>query len=151
MTTPLIRDALRATATVNFFTFVLQAMFVVYATRVLHVGPGPLGLVLGAGALGAVAGSAGCGRIESRLGLGPTFILGSALFPAPLLLIPAATGPHLAVLTMLFGSEFGSGFGVMILDITIAAIFAGTIPDAMRPGSPGPTGPSTTGCGHWAR
>jgi MFS family permease len=36
------------------------------------------------------------------------------------------------VLVMLFGAEFLSGFGVMVLDISIGAIFAAVIPDAVR-------------------
>ena len=33
---------------------------------------------------------------------------------------------------LLFAAEFGSGFGVMLLDISIGAIFAAVIPDALR-------------------
>jgi MFS family permease len=33
---------------------------------------------------------------------------------------------------MVFGAEFLSGFGVMVLDISIGAIFAAVIPDAIR-------------------
>jgi hypothetical protein len=36
------------------------------------------------------------------------------------------------VLLMLFAAEFASGFGVMVLDIAIGAIFAAIIPDTMR-------------------
>ncbi len=33
---------------------------------------------------------------------------------------------------MLFAAEFASGFGVMMLDISIGAIFAAVIPDTLR-------------------
>ena len=33
---------------------------------------------------------------------------------------------------MLFAAEFVSGFGVMVLDISIGAIFAAVIPDTLR-------------------
>ena len=33
---------------------------------------------------------------------------------------------------MLFAAESGSGFGVMVLDISIGAIFAAVIPDTLR-------------------
>jgi len=36
------------------------------------------------------------------------------------------------VLVCLFVAEFGSGAGVMLLDISIGAIFAGTIPNELR-------------------
>jgi predicted MFS family arabinose efflux permease len=54
------------------------------------------------------------------------------LFPAPLLLVPLAEGSQSVVLACLFLAEFGSGLGVMMLDISIGAIFAAVIPDRMR-------------------
>ena len=54
------------------------------------------------------------------------------LFPAPLLLVPLAQRAEAAVLALLFLAEFGSGLGVMILDITAGAIFAAVIPDRLR-------------------
>jgi hypothetical protein len=36
------------------------------------------------------------------------------------------------VLAMLFGAEFASGFGVMVLDISSGAIFAAVIPATVR-------------------
>jgi MFS family permease len=46
--------------------------------------------------------------------------------------LPVAGGPALLVLAMLSAAEFLSGFGVMILDISIGAIFAAVIPDKVR-------------------
>lgn len=107
-------------------------MFVLYATRVLSVRPAMLGVVLGAGAVGAALGSAITGRIARSLGIGPTYILGCVLFPAPLVLVPAASGPALVILAFLFAARFGSGLGVMILDISIGSIFAALIPHQLR-------------------
>ena len=46
----MVRSALGATATVNFFTLAFNAIVILYATRALHVRPAMLGLVLGSGA-----------------------------------------------------------------------------------------------------
>jgi predicted MFS family arabinose efflux permease len=127
-----MRSALGATATINFFNFAFFALFVLYATRYLHVRPGVLGLVLGAGAVGGLIGSAITSRLARRIGIGRAFLLGCVLFPVPLVLVPAAGGPHGLVLALLFLAEFGSGLGVMILDISIGAIFAAVIPDRLR-------------------
>ena len=127
-----MRSALGATATINFFNFAFFALFVLYATRYLHVRPGVLGLVLGAGAVGGLIGSAITSRLATRIGIGRAFLLGCVLFPVPLVLVPAAGGPHGLVLALLFLAEFGSGLGVMILDISIGAIFAAVIPDRLR-------------------
>jgi len=130
---PVIRASLLATATINFFNFVFWALFILYATRTLGVRPGILGLVLGAASIGGVIGSILTGRISRRLGVGPAFVLSCVLFPLPLVLVPLAQGrPYWLILTLLFTSEFLSGFGVMILDIVGGSIKTALIPDRLR-------------------
>ena len=46
--------------------------------------------------------------------------------------MPLAGGPMSVVLLALFAAEFGAGFGVMLLDISIGAIFAAVVPDRLR-------------------
>jgi MFS family permease len=129
---PIVRASLLATATINFFNFVFWALFILYATRTLGVGPGALGLVLGAASVGGVIGSIVTGRISRRIGVGPAFVLGCVLFPAPLVLVPLAGGGHWRILAFLFAAEALSGFGVMILDITSGSIKAALVPDRLR-------------------
>jgi MFS family permease len=129
---PSMRSALLSTATINLFNYVFAAVFILYAVRSLDVTPGTLGLVLGAGAFGSLIGSLLTTRLGRRIGIGPTFVLGSIVFPAPLVLVPLAGGPQWLVLSMLFLAEFGSGFGVMILDISAGAIFAALVPHRLR-------------------
>ncbi len=129
---PLIRAALLSTATINFFNFVFWALFVLYATRTLGISPATLGLVLGAGALGGIVGSVAATPVSRRFGIGPTLAAGGILFSAPILLIPLAAGPDPVILGCLFVAELGSGFGVMLLDISAGAIFAAVIPPRLR-------------------
>jgi predicted MFS family arabinose efflux permease len=91
-----------------------------------------LGIVLGAGSVGTVGGSFVTARIGRRFGVGPAFVLGCLLFPAPLILVPAAGGPRWVVLGCLFLAEFVSGFGLMLLDIMAGTISAGLIPPQLR-------------------
>ena len=128
----IIRAELLGVATINFFNFMFFALFVLYATRYLDVGPATLGIVLGVASLGALGGSFVTGRIGRRLGIGPTFILGCLLFPLPLVLVPAAGGPHWFVIACLFTAEFTSGVGLMMLDIMAGTISAALIPPALR-------------------
>jgi MFS family permease len=107
-------------------------LLVLYASRYLHVRPGELGLVLGVGAVGGVLGSLVTQRLVARTGLGRAYLIGCIVFPLPLLLVPLAGGSRPVVLGPLFAAEFISGFGVMILDISIGAIFAAQIPDRLR-------------------
>ena len=73
-------------------------------------------------------------RIGRRIGLGPAYALGCLIFPVSLLLIPLAGAdmPMPLVLALLFGSEFGAGLGVMILDINVGAILFARTPDRIR-------------------
>jgi len=130
--TPIMRASLLAASVVNFFNFVFFALFVLYATRYLHVRPGVLGLVLGIGAIGGVLGAAVTKRLGNRFGTGLVYTVSFGIFAAPMALVPAAAGPHWVILAMLMGSEFLSGFGVMVLDITGGAIYAAVIPHELR-------------------
>ena len=129
---PVVRASLLATATINFFNFVFFALEILFATRDLHVRPGTLGAVVGVASIGSVLGSVATGPIGRRIGIGPAFALGCFLFPAPLVLVPLASGPHWAVVGCLLVAIFFSGLGVMILDITGASIKAAVVPDRLR-------------------
>jgi MFS family permease len=128
----IIRAELLGVATLNFFNFMFFALFLLYATRSLHVRPASLGIVLGAASVGTLLGSFVTGKIAKRVGLGPAFLAGCFLFPAPLILVPAAGGPHWLVLAFLFAAEFLSGLGLMLLDILAGAMMAGVIPPSLR-------------------
>jgi MFS family permease len=134
---PIVRASLIGVAVVNFFNLMFFALVMLYAVRVLHVSPGLLGLILGCGAFGGVLGAAVTKAIAARIGVGLAYVAGAFAFTAPLALVPLAPPPtghgtSLAVVAMLFGAEFLSGFGVMVLDISIGSIFASVIPDAVR-------------------
>jgi MFS family permease len=129
---PIVRAALGATATVNYFNFVFTAIFVLYATTQLHVRPAELGLVLGIGAVGGLIGATLTARVTRWIGIGPAFILSCVVFPAPLILVPLAAGSRPVILSLLFLAEFGTGLGVMLLDISIGSIFAAVIPDHLK-------------------
>lgn len=85
-----------------------------------------------AGAVGGLVGSVVATRLSRRIGVGPAFVAGCVVFPAPLLLVPLAGGSDAVVLALLFLAEFGSGLGVMLLDISAGAIFAAVIPHRLR-------------------
>jgi len=79
------------------------------------------------GPFGDIADAEGC-EAQFRA----AFVLGCVLFPAPLVLVPLARGSYFTVLACLFLAEFGSGFGVMLLDITGNAIKTALVPDRLR-------------------
>lgn len=127
-----VRPILAATATLNFFSFAVMALYTLYATRGLGVRPSELGLVLGLGAIGGLAGAAVTSRIVRRVGVGAAFAAGCVLYPAPMLFVPLAGGPHALVLAALLAESVGQTFGVMIVDITAGAILAAAVPEGLR-------------------
>jgi MFS family permease len=129
---PLLRGSTGCAATVNFFTFMIQAIYVLYASQTLGLSAGIIGLTLGVGAVGALVGALVAPRIGRRLGFGPTIVLGCLLFSAPLLLLPFATGSTLAKAAVLSGVELVSGFGVMLFDTNSNSLSALAVPQRLR-------------------
>jgi MFS family permease len=128
----LIRADLGCAATVNLFNFVFHAIFILYATKQLGVAPGTLGIALGVGAVGGILGALVAPRLERAIGIGPSVVLGSVLFPAPLILVPIASGSELTLGLMLGTAEFFSAIGVMIFDVSAASMLFMRTPDRIR-------------------
>ena len=131
---PVMRAELLGVATINFFNFIYWALFLLYASRYLEVSPATIGVVIGVAAAGTLVASALTGPIARAIGVGPAFLVGCFLFPAPLLLVPLAPpgGPHWLVIAFLFTAEFVSGLGLMLLDILAGALQAGLVPPPIR-------------------
>jgi predicted MFS family arabinose efflux permease len=128
----LIRADLACAATINLFNFVFHAIFVLYATRELGVSPGTLGIALGVGAVGGILGALIAPRLEQIIGIGRSVVLGSVLFPAPLILVPIASGSELQLGLILAAAEFFSSVGVMIFDVSAASMTFLRTPDRIR-------------------
>ena len=129
---PLLRGGVGCASTVNFFTFMIAAVYVLYASRTLGLSAGLIGITLGVGALGALLGAVVAPRIGRRLGLGPTTVIGCVLFTAPLALIPFAFGPTLVKAAILGFAEFVSGIGVMLFDVSLNSLNTLATPHRLR-------------------
>jgi predicted MFS family arabinose efflux permease len=127
-----IRPELLCAATVNLFNYVFHAIFILYATKELGVSPGTLGVALGVGAVGGILGALVAPKLERTVGLGRSVVIGSVLFPAPLILVPIASGSELQLGLMLGAAEFFSAVGVMIFDVTAASMHFMRTPDRIR-------------------
>jgi MFS family permease len=129
---PYLRYSLGCATTVNFFTFMSAALIVLFASETLDLSPGAIGLAFGIGATGSLVGAIIAPRLSHRFGLGHNIVAGAVLFPLPILIAAAATGPQWLTGFLLALTEFLSGMGVMLFDVNLNSLQASVIPDEMR-------------------
>jgi predicted MFS family arabinose efflux permease len=129
---PVLRAGVACTSTINFFSFFIFAIFVLYASRTLGLSAGAIGLILGAASFGALAGALIAPRVGRRLGIGRAVVVGSVLFPAPMALFPLAHGSHWLSGSLLLAGEFFASVGVMIFDVNQNSLMLMLIPQAVR-------------------
>ncbi|MEU2610418.1 MFS transporter [Micromonospora sp. NPDC007271] len=129
---PVLRASLGCTATVNYFSFILNALLVLFASRTLGLPAGLLGLALGAGAVGGLLGAVIAPRLSVRIGVGRSIAIGAVIFPASISLVAVAGGPLWARALLVGGAEFLSGVGVMLFDVNLNALNAAVIPNGLR-------------------
>jgi MFS family permease len=129
---PVLRAGVACTSTINFFSFFVFAIFVLYASRTLGLSAGAIGLILGAASFGALAGALIAPRVGRRVGIGRAVVVGSVLFPAPMALFPLAHGPHWMSGAMLLAGEFLASVGVMIFDVNQNSLMLMLIPHEVR-------------------
>jgi MFS family permease len=127
-----LRASIACTSTINFFSFFVFAIFVLYASRTLGLSAGLIGLILGAASFGALAGALIAPRVGRRLGIGRAVVVGSILFPAPMALFPLAHGAHWLSGSMLLIGEFLASVGVMIFDVNQNSLLVMIMPHDVR-------------------
>lgn len=130
---PVLRVTLGCSATVNFFTFVAgTGLVVLFATRVLRLSAGGIGLALGIGAAGSLLGAVIAPSLSRWWGIGPSIAAGAFLFPTPIAIAAVASGPQWARGGALALSEFLAGIGLMLFDININTLQTAVIGDGIR-------------------
>lgn len=130
---PVLRVTLGCAATINFFTFVAgTGLIVLFATRVLGLSAGGIGLALAIGATGAVLGAVIAPSLSRWWGIGPSIAVGAFLFPTPIAIAAVASGPLWVRGGALALAEFLAGIGVMLFDINLNSLQTAVIHDGIR-------------------
>lgn len=129
---PYLKASLRCATTLNFFSFVVSALVILFASRSLGLSAGTIGLAFGIGATGGLVGAVLASRVARRWGVGRTIAVGAVLFCAPLALLPLAAGPVWTKAGVLGLVEFLSAVGVMLFDVNLNALQTAVTPDEMR-------------------
>ncbi|SDI16482.1 MFS transporter [Nonomuraea jiangxiensis] len=112
---PYLRVIMVSGAAYNFFYVFLEALFVLYAVRVLGFGPGLIGLVVSLAAIGGVLGAAVAATLVGRLPFGLVFLAAELVSAGGPLLIPAASGP-----TVVAAVTVTAGFFVMRVGLAVS-------------------------------
>ena len=89
----LLRPIVAISVPNGFFESGLLALYILYATRNLHLSPVLIGVIFAAGGFGAIPGAILADRSGARFGVGRTIIGGYALAGLAALLVPLAVGP----------------------------------------------------------
>jgi predicted MFS family arabinose efflux permease len=115
---PVLRPLVLCGAAHNICSTAIVAVYVLYLTRTLGIGPTLLGAILVAGGIGALLGSMVSARVTDRFGIGPALIGSQAVTGFARLLIPLAAGPLPVVVAILAVSELVLGAMRAIFNIT---------------------------------
>jgi len=77
---PLLRSIAACTGTFNFFSSAFFALYILFATRELKLGPAQIGVISSIGGVAGLIGALTAERLANRLGVGRTIVGASLLF-----------------------------------------------------------------------
>lgn len=126
-----LRACMLEAGTYNLFWMVIQTVFLLYATRTLHMSPGVVGLVIGGGAVGSLVGAVIAKPFSARLGYGRSVTLAVVAGNSALVLLPAAFGSTAAFFAFFLVGYFVNGAGTTISNIQVLSLRLTITPDAM--------------------
>lgn len=114
---PILRT-LVVCSSITILVFSAQtAIFLLYLSRDLGVPPAIIGLLLAFGSLGALAGALLASTVARRVGIGPSFIVGSFLAVGIFITRGVAGGPIEVVLVALGVSQLLGYFGASLFNV----------------------------------
>ncbi|BCU81737.1 MFS transporter [Polycladomyces abyssicola] len=126
---PYLRAIAGEAATYNFFSQVCWAVYVLFMTRELHLGPDWLGWIMAASSVGALAGSLLAGWIGRRLTVGRSITGAMWVACVAPLLVPAVGGPWYVTVPALMLSFFLSGVGLVVSNVHVISLRQAIIPE----------------------
>ena len=122
ITNPVLRALGAAVGTFNLFSNILLAVYILYVTRVLGLGPALLGLITAAGGVGAVAGTLAAGPAARRLGIGRSIIAAVLVSAVSTFGIALARGGAVAVALVLTLAQIALELGVTASVVSIVSL-----------------------------
>jgi MFS family permease len=127
----ILRVLVGCSATTNLFGRMFLAVYVLYMTRDLGLGPVGVGLVFSTGGVGALVGALAAERVTRRFGPGPTMTWAQFLFGLTGMAVPLAVLLPRVALPMVVASEFGQWLAVTIYYVNVVSVRQALIPDRL--------------------
>lgn len=128
----LIRGLAGSAGTVEFFNSLLEAVFILYVTHELGIGPALLGVVFSAGAAGFLIGALLPARLMERLGAGRALISAIVLLGLADLLVPLAAGPSWAIAVVIGAAQFLFGIGLTTFSVLRVSLLQLELPERLQ-------------------
>jgi MFS family permease len=128
----LIRPIVLAIAVFNTGAFAAAAVYILYATRSLGLGPGELGIVFATGSIGGLVGAQLARPLAARFGLGPVITIAPLLFAAGFLLTPLAGGPHWLVLGVLGAGQVLVNLAAIVFNVNQVSLRQAVVPGYLQ-------------------
>jgi MFS family permease len=130
--TPVLAALVRGGSIHNFFGRMIDALFVLYASRELGLNAAAIGLVVAAAGPGSFIGSLVATRVAQRVGLGRTIWGAQILTGIARLLVPIAAGGVLLSATWLAASMFLLGVARTVFNVNQVSLRLAITEDRMH-------------------
>ncbi|MBF6591020.1 MAG: MFS transporter [Ktedonobacterales bacterium] len=128
---PLLRATLLSSGITNFFSAILNSLFVLYATRQLGINPAGIGSIFLLASVAGLAGALAAGRVARRLGVGPTIVLAELLIGVGAAIIVLAGGSLVLTIGIITGGLAVIAIGDSLYNINVVSLRQALIPDAL--------------------
>jgi MFS family permease len=129
---PILGALARCSATTSLFSAMFLAVYVLYMTRDLGLGPVAVGLVFATGGVGSLAGALTAGWAARRYGPGPTMLHAILLFGLTGMAVPLAVLVPRVALPMVVGSEFAQWMMIVIYYVTAVSVRQAIAPHRLQ-------------------
>lgn len=129
---PVLRSIVSCGTMHNFFSRMIDALYVVYLVRELGVSPLLLGTILAFGGPGALVGAIFSQAASRRFGLGKTLIAAQALTGISRILIPVAGGSLVVEASVLMLGNFLLGVSRPIFNVNQVSLRQAITPDHLQ-------------------
>jgi hypothetical protein len=132
ISSPPLRTLMTGGAIHNFFSRMIDALFVLYAVDVLRLSPAEIGLAFAAAGPGSLLAATAVARLGRTLGIGTTIWSMQVLTGMARLLIPLAAGIPGSGLVALAASNFLLGFARTAFNVTQVSLRVGITADHLQ-------------------